>query len=308
MALKLGLLVLLGLLWSVRLSAIKAAGLAGIPVHVLVVVAAFGIAAFYSIRAVWSRDWPPIDRGVLGFYALSGTLGFLAPFALESAVAPNLPVFLFVVIIATMPIVTLGISILIGIERLRALPILAVMLGFAGAIAILWDTGRADLSGQSNAGWVAAGFGVPMLYAINTVFVAARWPSRAGPVHVAHAQALIVAATVLVGSSASGAITDWRLARLDLPALGLIVFGEGLALLVYLRIARDYGATYVSLANYVSMIFAAMLGAVWFGDRLTPLSICAAIVIVVAVALYQRYGQKAYVDREPVELAIKLPK
>ncbi len=54
------------------------------------------------------------------------------------------------------------------------------------------------------------------------------------------------------------------------------------------------------------MIFAAMLGAVWFGDRLTPLSICAAIVIVVAVALYQRYGQKAYVDRERVELAHKL--
>jgi len=303
MALKTGLLILLGLLWSVRLSAIKAAGLAGIPVHVVVAVTACGIAAFFSMRAVWCRDWPPFNREVVVFYALSGTLGFLAPFTLESAVAPNLPVFLFVVIIATMPLITLALSILIGSEHLRALPILAVILGFTGAVAILWETARADPAGQSNAWWVAAAFGVPLLYALNTVFIATRWPPKAGPVHVAHAQALIIAAAAILGSFASGVIAEWRLARLDLPAMGLIVLGEGLALLVYLRIARDYGATYVSFANYVSMIFAAILGAVWFGDRLTPLSISAAFVIVAAVALYQRFGKKAETDREPDGLA-----
>jgi len=296
MALKTGLLILLGLLWSVRLSAIKAAGLSGIPVHVVVAVAALGIAIFFSMRAVWAWDWPPLSRDVFAFYVLSGTLGFLAPFALESAVAPNLPVFLFVVIIATMPLVTLALSILVGSERLRAVPIFAVALGFAGAVAILLDTARADPSGQSSAWWVAVAFGVPLLYALNTVFVATRWPSSAGPVHVAHVQALIVAAAALVGSLGAGVISDWRLAGLDPPAMGLIIIGEGLALLVYLRIARDYGATYVSFANYVSMIFAAILGAIWFGDQLTGFSVGAAVVIVASVALYQRFGLKAEMD------------
>ncbi|WP_457939332.1 DMT family transporter [Mesorhizobium sp. 10J20-29] len=292
MAVKTGLLILLGLLWSVRLSAIKAAGLAGIPVHVVVAVAAFGIAAFFTMRAMWTRDWPPVNREVIVFYVLSGTLGFLAPFVLESAVAPNLPVFLFVVIIATMPLVTLALSVLVSSERMRTGPILAVSLGFAGAFAILWDTARADPSGQSSACWVAAAFGVPLLYALNTVFIATRWPSSAGPFHVAHAQALIVAVAALLGSLGAGVIVDWRLAGLDLPAMGLIVFGEGLALLVYLRIARDYGATYVSFANYVSIIFAGFLGAVWFGDQLTWLSVGASVVIVASVTLYQRYGRK----------------
>lgn len=294
---KTGLLILLGLLWSVRLSAIKAAGLAGIPVHVVIAVAAIGIAAFFSMRAAWTRDWPPLNPDVLVFYALSGTLGFLAPFALESAVAPNLPVFLFVVIIATMPLVTLALSILAGSERLRAMPVLAVGLGFAGAIAILWDTARTDPSGSSSIWWVAMAFGVPVLYALNTVFVATRWPSIAGPVHVAHAQALIVAVAALIGSLAAGVIADWQLVGLDMPSVGLIVFGEGLALLVYLRLARDHGATYVSFANYVSMVFAAILGAVWFGDQLTGRSIGAALVIIAAVALYQRYSRKPEMDR-----------
>jgi len=292
MAVKTGLLLLLGLLWSVRLSAIKAAGFSGIPVHVVVAVAALGIAAFFSVRAAWARDWPPIGRNVLAFYGISGTLGFLAPFALESAVAPKLPVFLFVVIIATMPLVTLALSILAGSDRLRAVPMFAVALGFAGAVAILWDTARTGPSGGSNAWWVAAAFGVPLLYALNTVFIATRWPSRTEPVHVAHAQALIVAVAALLGSLSAGVIADWRVAGLDLPAIGLIVFGEGFALLVYLRIAREYGATYVSFANYVSMIFAAILGAVWFGDQLTGLSLGAAVVIVASVALYQWYGRR----------------
>ncbi|MEM8957978.1 MAG: DMT family transporter [Pseudomonadota bacterium] len=289
---KILLLVLLGFLWSVRLSAIKAAGLAGIPVYVLVAVAALGIAVFFSIRAAWTRDWPPFKRDVLIFYVLSGALGFLAPFALESAVAPNLPVFLFMVIIATMPLVTLGLSILVGSEQLRAIPALSVAMGFAGAVAILWDTARADPSGALSVWRVVTAFGVPLLYALNTVFVATRWPPIAGPVHVAHAQALIVATTALIGSAATGVLAEWRLVALDLSSVGLIIFGEGLALLVYLRIARDHGATYVSFANYVAMVFAAILGVVWFGDQLTARSIGAALVIVAAVALYQRSGRK----------------
>ena len=294
---KLGLLVLLGLLWAMRLAAIKAAGLSGVPIHVVVSVAATGIAAFFTLLAVARRDWPPIDRATGRFYLLSGTLGFLAPFALESAVAPQLPVFVFVVVIATMPLLTLVLSILVGAERPALVPILAVAIGFAGAMAIVWDLGPEEQAGSASGWWIAAGFGVPLLYAINTVFVATRWPAHAGPIDVAHAQALIVAGAALLGSVATGTLGDWRLAGLNAPALALIVLGEGLALLAYLRIARDFGATWVSFANYVSMVFAAAIGALWFGDRLTPVTIAAAIVIAGAVVLYQWWGSTGRVPR-----------
>ncbi|CTQ34837.1 DMT family transporter [Jannaschia rubra] len=288
MATKVALLILLGLLWAVRIAAIKAAGLSGVPVHVVVTIAALGLAAVFTALAVARSDWPPVDRGLLGFYLLSGTFGFLAPFALEGVVAPHLPVFVFVVVIATMPILTLVLSILTGGERLAPRPVISVALGFAGAMAILWDTAREGGASTVSHWWIAAAFGVPALYALNTVFVARRWPAEVGAVQVAHAQALIVGTAALLGSLATGTGGDLRLASLDLPALGLIVAGEALALLVYLRITRDYGATWVSFANYVSMVFAAGIGAVVFGDRITVLTVVAALAIVVSVTIYQR--------------------
>jgi drug/metabolite transporter (DMT)-like permease len=289
--LKAGLLILLGGLWAFRLAAIKTAGLSGVPVHVVVAVAALGIGVFFTCVAMWRRDWPPLDRGTLGFYGLSGMLGFLAPFALESVVAPHLPVFVFVVVIATMPIITLMLSFLVGGEKLHLIPVLSVALGFVGAMLILWDTVQTDPSGAHGMGsawWIAIAFGVPGLYAINTVFVATRWPSRAGALHVANAQALIVAGASVLGSALAGLFGDWALVFNAPVAMVSIILGEGLALLVYLRIARDFGAIWVSFANYVSMIFAALIGTIVFGDKMTALSVFAALIIAASVALYHR--------------------
>ncbi|WP_424966468.1 DMT family transporter [Dinoroseobacter sp. S375] len=288
MVLQTGLLFVLGLLWSLRLSAIKAAGMSGIPVHVVVTLSALGIALFFTGVALLRRDWPPLDRGTLGFYGLSGLLGFLAPLVLETAVGPHLPVFVFVVIIATMPLFTFGLAALVGRERMRAGPLMAIALGFVGAVAILWDVSRGSSVGATRGGWILAAFGVPLLYALNTVFVATRWPRHASPVNVAQAQALIVALAALMGSVAAGTTGAWTLAGLNAPALLLIVIGEGLALVVYLRITRDYGATYVSFANYASIGFAAVFGAVWFGDHLSGLTGLAALAIIGSIILYQR--------------------
>lgn len=286
-ATKLALLALLGLLWAVRIAAIKAAGLSGVPVHVVVGVAALGLAVLFSARAVLRADWPPLTRGLLTFYALTGLLGFLLPFALESAVAPKLPVFVFVVVIATMPIMSFALSVAVGSEQVTTRSAFAVGTGFACAVAILWDTAQGPAGGASP-WWVAAAFGVPLLYALNTVFVASRWPARVGAVQVAHAQALVVGAAALLGTVATELTNDLVLVALDPLALGVIVMGEALALLVYLRITRDHGATWVSFANYVSMAFGAGLGAGLFGDRVGIVTVVAALGIVGSITLYNR--------------------
>lgn len=285
--LKVALLVLLGLLWSVRLSSIKAAGLSGIPVHVVVAVSTLGIAVFFSGVAFWRNTWPPISQTKIGFYVLSGTLGFILPFILESLVAPELPVFIFVVIIATMPVITLIISTTVGHEHLGVVPVITVTLGFAGAMIILWDTTRMMPMGGTSLFWVGIAFGVPTFYALNTVFVATRWPSGVTAVQVAHAQTLIMSLAALIGSLVAGSFATWGEVTMNIPAMGLIIVCEGLALLVYLKIAHDYGATYVSFANYISMIFAAFIGALVFAEQMTWLSLVAAVAIVGSVMIYQ---------------------
>lgn len=286
MTLKLVLLLVLGLLWAVRIAAIKAAGLSGIPVVVVVTVVAIGLAVVFTLRAAIMLSWPPLDRTLLKFYLLTGAMGFLFPFALESAVAPHLPVFVFVVIISTMPILTFVVAYLSGREALAFRSVAAVFLGFLCAVAILFDT--AELA-ANNAGlwWVAAAFGVPLLYALNTVFVAHKWPAAADAVHVAHAQSIIVGVAALLGAVATGAMGDLGLVTQNPLAMAIIVGGEALALLVYLRITRDYGATWVSLANYVSMVFGAVIGAFAFGDSIGALTLVSALGIVASISLYQ---------------------
>ncbi|MDX8351037.1 DMT family transporter [Cognatiyoonia sp. IB215182] len=282
------LLVSLGLLWAARLSAIKAAGLSGIPVHVVVSVSTFGIAIMFSLVATFRSAWPPLSRATLFFYVLSGLLGFILPFSVESLVAPHLPVFILVVIIATMPIMTLGLSALIGHQRLNVGTITAVILGFLGVLFLIWDTARFGEAGQADLVWVAVAFGVPVLYAANTVFIATRWPAAADAIQVAHAQALILSVAALIGGLTFGGLRVWSEATLNVPAIALIILCEGGALMLYLKLARTYGAIFVSFANYISMLFAALIGAHVFGDRITWYSALAAVAIIASVVIYQR--------------------
>lgn len=85
-----------------------------------------------------------------------------------------------------------------------------------------------------------------------------------------------------------GGLSVWTEASLNVPAMALIILCEGGALMLYLKIARDYGAIYVSFANYISMLFAAIIGAYIFGDQLTWSSALGAAAIIGSVVLFQR--------------------
>ena len=58
-----------------------------------------------------------------------------------------------------------------------------------------------------------------------------------------------------------------------------------LALLVYLKLTRDYGPSLVSLANFISLFFAAMIGTVFFDDNLTWPSAFAGVLLVAALTM-----------------------
>ncbi|MFV1892707.1 DMT family transporter [Phaeobacter sp. A36a-5a] len=281
------LLVSLGLLWATRLSAIKSAGLSGIPVHVVVGVSIIGIAILFTAVALMRGNWPSLSKATTIFYILSGVFGFIFPFTLEILVAPHLPVFVLIVIIATMPIVTLAISAVVGHEALSKNAVSAVLLGFIGALFLIWDTVQPSQTGRADMIWIAIALGVPVLYAANTVFVATKWPVAADAIQVAHAQALIFSLAVLAGGLTMGGLSIWIEASLNPPAMALIILCEGGALMLYLKIARDHGAIYVSFANYISMFFAAIIGACTFGDQLTWFSALAAAAIIGSVVLFQ---------------------
>ena len=255
--------------------------------HVIVSLSVFGIAAMFTAMAVVRRAWPPVRRDTLVFYGLTGVFGFVLPFILESLVAPNLSLFVLLVIISTMPIITLIAATVFRIERPRPAQYAAIALGFCVALLIAWDTAYGAAVAETNWLWVLIAFGIPVFYAGNSLFVASRWPKIVDAFQVACAQGLLLSWAVLLGSLVTGTVSDWPLAARNAPAMMGIVFFETFALLVYLKITRDYGATFMSLGNYVAMVFAAVLGIFLFGDQLTWLSILAAGILVASLSLNQ---------------------
>ena len=280
------LLVFLGFLWSARLAAIKAAALSGIPLHVTVSIAVIGIAIAFTAVSAARKSWPPLDRAAVIFYIISGVVGFILPFLLENIVAPKMAVFLFAVIISTMPIMTILLAAILGLERPSRKQTMAIGLGFITAVLIALDAPDSDTPFRISSVWVLIGFSVPLVYAINTLFIASRWPKSPDTMHVAHAQAVIIGLAALAVGSMSGGIVEWKEASRNLVAIFAIVGCEALALVVYLKITRDHGASFVSQANYISIFFAALLGFVLFQDQIGWLSVSAGFVLVMACLLY----------------------
>ena len=279
------LLVFLGFLWSARLAAIKAAALSGIPLHVTVSIAVIGIAIAFTAVSAARKSWPPLDRAAVIFYIISGVVGFILPFLLENIVAPKMAVFLFAVIISTMPIMTILLAAILGLERPSRKQTMAIGLGFITAVLIALDAPDSDTPFRISSVWVLIWFSVPLVYAINTLFIASRWPKSPDTMHVAHAQAVIIGLAALAVGSMSGGIVEWKEASRNLVAIFAIVGCEALALVVYLKITRDHGASFVSQANYISIFFAALLGFVLFQDQIGWLSVSAGFVLVMALYL-----------------------
>ncbi|MET3612502.1 drug/metabolite transporter (DMT)-like permease [Rhizobium aquaticum] len=283
--LKVGLLILLGFLWSFRIVAIKEASLAGISTQVTVSASIIGMAIVFSTIALIRASWPPLDRATITFYIIDGILGFVMPFILEGVVAPRLPVFVFVVIISTMPVITLALAAATGTERVTAIKLLTIGLGFCVALLVAFDTGFSGSVPHFDWVFLLPAFGVPVFYAANTVFVASRWPKSADAIHVGQAQALVLSVAALLGFAVSGSLGELAEVGRNIPAVMSISLGEGVALLIYLKIIRDFGATTVAFANYISLVFAAVLGGLLFGDRLTWLSAAAALLLMLALSI-----------------------
>lgn len=281
------LLLLLGFLWAARLAAIKTAGVAGVPVHVAVPFALMLAALAFNLLALVRGSWAPITRQTLPFFLFSGLCGMVLPFVLEMMIAPRLTVFVFFVIIATSPVLTLTLGSLLGLEKPRGRQAIAIAFGFTVALLVASDSVVGSPTGTAQWWWVAAAFAVPLLYAINSLYIASYWPNGIDALQAAQAQSLFMSAAMVVGSLATGLISDWSLVQLHLPAVLGIGLLETLAILVYLEVIRRAGASFVSLANYVAIVLAAGLGFLLFDERITWLSVTAALILIASLSFAQ---------------------
>lgn len=174
-------------------------------------------------------------------------------------------------------------AVLLG-ERVTRRAVAASCIGLAGVAVILGGQWRGDFRTEALRGSGAI-LGSAVLYAYNIVLMR-RQALVAGPVEVAFSQSAAVTALLAIGAPWFVSLPEARHVPMLLVAAALGVA----ALLLFAWAYARSDATRLSTSEYTAFVWAALLGFVFFGERLDAATLAGAALIVVGCVLAARHA------------------
>lgn len=276
-----GLLLALAALWGSAFALIEraVADLApAVIVFLRLSIAAVTLGALVVLRG--ARRWPGL--GDWARFALIGLLGHALPFLLITWGQQRIESGLAAVLIATMPLATLALAgLLLPEERPTATRLLGFGLGFAGVLVLVGPSLGAPGGFWRELAVLAAAFS----YAANAVLARRllRTPPLLTSAGVLATAALLALPPALLAPSWTAAASPGAWAAV--LALGLLC--TALAALVYFALIAGPGPSFVALSNYLVPVWAVVLGAVAFGERLNGRASLALLLILLGIGISQ---------------------
>jgi drug/metabolite transporter (DMT)-like permease len=178
-------------------------------------------------------------------------------------------------------------------ERVGRRVVFASLAAFGGVLVVLADPANRALPGE--AWWGAAAvLASAVLYAVN-LLVARLQSQAARPGEIAFFQSAIITLILLVAA-------PWLIAVPPLAEAWKIVAGGALATASLFLLAWAYAhgeAGFLATSEYTSFVYAAALGWLVFGERLSPFTLAGAAIIVAACLYAARRRDIAQSTLEP---------
>ncbi|MEO0850230.1 MAG: DMT family transporter [Pseudomonadota bacterium] len=272
------------------------------PIVVAVARLWIGAVMMLIIMALAGRSLPPLfERGV-GGKALSpawiamiacGVIGNSVPFLLFPWAQQYVPTGLAGIYMAVMPLWTIVLAALFAGEALTLPRIAGFGLGFVGVVVLLvpsltaLDTPSFAAATRGEAIRAQLGLIVATLGYAGSAVIARRAP----PIRPrAFSAGILVSAAIAATPALFFAELDpagWSLTSM-LCVVGLGVFSTGLGAIIIIVIIQRNGAGFMSYANYLTPIWAVLLGTLVFGERLHPLVFVALAIITLGLYVSQR--------------------
>lgn len=229
------------------------------------------------------ENWGRADLHIFG--ATSGLFAYVIPNALLFLAIPHIGSGLAGLMYAFSPVITAVLSLAFNIRPPRRGLLVAVALGFAGALLIV--LGRNGLAAPEAPQWLLLSLLVPLSLSIGNVYRTARWPEEMSPAQVGAAANLLAAPPLLVLSAWNGGLDplviagNWQLSLLQW-------FVSLAAFTLFFRLQWLGGPTYLSQIGYVAAGLSLAIGTLILGENYPPLVWAGAALIlagIVSVAL-----------------------
>ncbi len=230
----------------------------------------------------------PLDARLWGFFAVMAVLGNCLPYWLITWGQETVDSGLAGILMAVMPLATLVLAhFFVAGERMSWVKAAGFALGFIGIVVLMGPEALLRIEGHGSALLaelaVVAG---AVCYAANTI-VARLCPLRDGLIAAA---GTALAANLLLLPTIGGELTG-DLEQLDLPAVWAIallgVVSTALAPVLYFRVIRLAGPTFLSLINYLIPLWAVLVGMLFLGETPAWSALAALALILGGIAVSQ---------------------
>ena len=227
--------------------------------------------------------WVAVDRQRLIFFSFTALVSYAVPNLLLFTVIPHVGAGYAGIMYTLSPIITLLISVALGVRKPNGLGMAGIGIGFMGALTVALTRGE---TGQpASPGWVALALLIPVSLAIGNIYRTAAWPKGAGPIELAIGSNAMAAVLLLAGS----ALTPGGLAIstvVSVPWVALAQVAAATAMFaVHFRLQQVGGPVYLSQIGYVAAAVGLFSGTFLFGEHYQLLTWLGAAVITSGVVL-----------------------
>lgn len=290
-------LLFLGTVWGLSFSLARIATLAG--------GTPFGITFWQSIVGgtillafTHARGRPlPLSTRYLRIYFVVALLGASLPNSLFYFAAPHVQAGVLSITVALIPIITYGISMMLGMERLSALRISGVVLG--GVAIALLVLPESSLPSRAAIPWVLLACGSSLCYAAENVYLSRPALADIGPVRTAAGMNILAVVILLPVTVVSGQMfvpafpfgpLEWAIV-----ALGMIT---AFAYTMFIMVINIAGPVFASQTGYLVTLGGVVWGMVLFGETHSSWVWASVVTMIMGMALVS--PRKTSENAEPV--------
>lgn len=226
----------------------------------------------------------------LRYYLVTATITYALPNLLLFTVIPHVGSGYAGIMYTLSPIVTLMLSIALGVRRPNGLGIAGIGIGFVGAVMVA--TTRGQVGEPAGLFWVAIALLIPVSLAAGNIYRTVDWPEGAAPNELAVGSNLAAALLLLAGILAySGGSSLAALG--DMPLLAATQMAASAAMFVFFfRLQVVGGPVYLSQIGYVAAAVGLFSGTLFLGERYGLLTWLGAAFIVAGVIVTTRAQTK----------------
>ena len=234
-----------------------------------------------AVGAGGGRRRPAAAR--LRYFTIAAAISYAIPNLLMFSAIPHLGAGYTGIMFTLSPVVTLTLSLLLGVRKPNALGIAGIVVGFAGAVLVAVTRGEAGRPAELF--WVGIGLLLPVSLALGNIYRTLDWPEGAGTLELAAGSHLAAAVLLIAGILLSGSAGSFSL----LPSLPLLVAGQvgsaSLMFVFFFQLQRVGGPVYLSQIGYVGAAVGLFSGTLLLGERYGLLTWAGALVIAAGVAM-----------------------